>query len=890
MPKMREKVAVFVICISATVAACGGGGQTNPCEKLTNSCSTEGLRQCTSDNKGVQTCEKNKDGCLVWSSALACGERQECTVSGIDASCRCKNECNQEGLTKCQGGGEIIDECTKDSFGCLYWKAGADCATENKFCNETEQGASCAETCQDKCEPGNLRCVSDWLQGCAKLGQCADWQNSVNCADKNQMCSEVTGKPGCYDICQDECDTENAVQCKDKFIQTCKRDGDDDICLEWTNTTDCSKDNPTNVCAQVNNVPTCVCSDECPANGVNKCDENNPNDLWTCAADGDPVGKEDSCLEWKFAAHCQTTERPTDICEEANNTASCVCTNECPAEGAKRCVGNNLEVCAANGDADKCLEWKFDTDCTQGGTSTDICQVVNDQAQCVCVDECSPANSLRCDSTFKWVQICSAGPQGDDTCLEWNNQEDCSQLGPMASCSTQNGAHCELGCTDDCTEQELGVVRCGVQGQNQVVEKCEATADGCRHWVTQTTCTGNTPVCDATMTPPICIGTCTELLVQPYFYTIFLSSLPAQDFSESNLSAYDSWLADDITFNASTTIDSIVVPGYVSGGQRTLARATTLNFAIYADNNGLPANRPGGTGPAPIWTLSVPPTDAQVTLVDNPVTSNFGTVILRPTTPITLDAGTYWFFFWPVMSYGTGGMFRWLAADINTQNGYPGQFINPGNGFQMGSDWISLENFMLYDLGLTLWQGQGCCPNACPALDSQACSTTNEDVLTCVRGAPECGHSGYQWQAASVCTGENSCCDDSTGVPTCAPPVTCSNVITGTGQFNGDNTSASDNYLGLCAGSTGGKDVCFAWTAPDNGTYQFDTLGSTLNDTVIYVYRCARQIACNEDVSSSEWRSRVQVAVTQGTQYVIIVDGFDDTTVGPFVLNITKIN
>ena len=44
----------------------------------------------------------------------------------------------------------------------------------------------------------------------------------------------------------------------------------------------------------------------------------------------------------------------------------------------------------------------------------------------------------------------------------------------------------------------------------------------------------------------------------------------------------------------------------------TLAHA--LNWEIYADAGGVPDGDPWGGGSAPVWSLSLPPTDAQVTL------------------------------------------------------------------------------------------------------------------------------------------------------------------------------------------------------------------------------------------------------------------------------------
>lgn len=146
-----------------------------------------------------------------------------------------------------------------------------------------------------------------------------------------------------------------------------------------------------------------------------------------------------------------------------------------------------------------------------------------------------------------------------------------------------------------------------------------------------------------------------------------------------------SYLSDDFFVTKGWLIDSFYVPGNGWNGFSSLLNATSLNWRIYADNAGFPAGDPTGAGAAPIWSLSLAPTDSQVTI--SPGYSGYPSdTLLRLTDPIKLPPGHYWLMFYPVMSYDTGGQYGLHPAD--TTNGNVAKFINPAGGFGYGSTWI----------------------------------------------------------------------------------------------------------------------------------------------------------------------------------------------------------
>ena len=701
-------------------AGCGGGGTSNPCEGIQNACPTEGIHKCSGDT-GIQTCEKNADGCLVWSAATQCGDLQTCQATGSDAACRCSNQCPQAGDTQCKSGTDVIQTCTANSYGCLAWVDGTDCATENKYCDDSSEPAVCAESCSDRCTQGETRCNGDVVEGCATAASgCLDWIPGANCADNGQICSDASGTAGCYAPCTDACDTVDATRCQGEAVQTCRVGNDG--CKAWVVSEDCSTNNQ--YCVESGGSASCAatCQDRCPADGDTRCADDetvqtcttvasgcldwqktdecslprtkcqvsggtaqcveqcqdvcDPNiddsqcngtmrqgcqvvaetgcydwvDLEDCASNGgfcdnsvnpvvcadhctnecdtldakrcDPLGRviqvcqagSDGCNDWVTDTDCTansqvcydynnggspkciepcesecstagatrcnnddsavetcelntsngcnywnvttTCAEPTPLCDDSSGDAQCVCTDLCDTAGATQCNGDVIQECAADGDQDSCLEWKDTTDCSQGGTSTDTCDVDNSgnavcvcsdecqtgdtacngdwvqtcvadgddddcleladttycpddgneptdtcgvddngDASCVCTDTCTPENSTQCDVGFEWIQTCTDGDS--DGCLEWTNTTDCTQGGSSNDVCDDSGgsAQCVATCTNDCTEQELDTTRCGTDGTNDIVETCQVGGDGCRHWLLTDTCTDTTPAC-----------------------------------------------------------------------------------------------------------------------------------------------------------------------------------------------------------------------------------------------------------------------------------------------------------------------------------------------------------------------------------------------------------
>ncbi len=96
-----------------------------------------------------------------------------------------------------------------------------------------------------------------------------------------------------------------------------------------------------------------------------------------------------------------------------------------------------------------------------------------------------------------------------------------------------------------------------------------------------------------------------------------------------------------------------------------------------------------------------------------------------------------------------------------------------------------------------------------------------------------------------------------------------SGAVVGT-NVDGTKESGEPNHAG-----TGGASIWYAWPAPADGLFTFDTCGSDF-DTVLAVYTGSAVIALTEvvsDDSSCGVQSRVTFSATSGTSYSIAIDG-----------------
>lgn len=137
------------------------------------------------------------------------------------------------------------------------------------------------------------------------------------------------------------------------------------------------------------------------------------------------------------------------------------------------------------------------------------------------------------------------------------------------------------------------------------------------------------------------------------------NSLSSQNFEAAN-DGYDNQAADDFQVPSGEiwSITSMEILGTYWNGTGPVASA---NVWFYTNNGSLP-------GSVVAQELNVVPSDGAST----------GNLIVTFTTPIQLNAGSYWVSLQGNMDFAAGGQFGWTE---HTQVGSPSVWQNPGGGF-----------------------------------------------------------------------------------------------------------------------------------------------------------------------------------------------------------------
>ena len=125
---------------------------------------------------------------------------------------------------------------------------------------------------------------------------------------------------------------------------------------------------------------------------------------------------------------------------------------------------------------------------------------------------------------------------------------------------------------------------------------------------------------------------------------------------------------------------------------------------------------------------------------------------------------------------------------------------------------------------------------------------------------------------------------------------------TGDSVATGSTAGMSNDYGDTCGGMSA-PDAALLWEAPTSGTYEFTTDGSGY-DTVLLLYNAVSgepigggvecgsvdsglsSLACDDDGGEGT-RSLISYAVTEGAQYLVVVDGWS-TSSGTYMLSISE--
>jgi hypothetical protein len=105
---------------------------------------------------------------------------------------------------------------------------------------------------------------------------------------------------------------------------------------------------------------------------------------------------------------------------------------------------------------------------------------------------------------------------------------------------------------------------------------------------------------------------------------------------------------------------------------------------------------------------------------------------------------------------------------------------------------------------------------------------------------------------------------------------------------SGSTFGQGDDFLGSC-GTGPAPDVALTYTATEAGSYRFDTHGSSFDTELVAYDDCtaARELGCAED-DGERYSSELLLTLEAGQRVLLVVDGFDGTSTGDFVLNVSR--
>lgn len=147
---------------------------------------------------------------------------------------------------------------------------------------------------------------------------------------------------------------------------------------------------------------------------------------------------------------------------------------------------------------------------------------------------------------------------------------------------------------------------------------------------------------------------------------------------------------------------------------------------------------------------------------------------------------------------------------------------------------------------------------------------------------------------AEVC--DNGIDDDWNGMADCVDPLcstsdscACFDVDTGAllgTLWSGEIAGQGDDAQGPCTSTSGGEDVQFTWTPPEDGCYELTTAGSEFDTTLAIgdAWCGATLDACNDD--DGGLHSTVSLSTQAGRSIRVLADAYDEYSVGQLVVSV----
>lgn len=423
-----------------------------------------------------------------------------CAESSVDTEALCGNgvidpgeSCDKTniGTATCQSVLGLSDatgklgcnpDCSFDTSSCSV----RQCLSQTTYCDESkvwhycEAGMDRTKTCGSG-ENTNKPYCDDALGCLAAENSCKDGETACN-SNQPQICSDgrwINNGPVCTfgcnvqtHRCNDQlvsCEDDD-VQCNGDTVQTC-------VSGTWQ---DASSPCPFGCTGGVCNKENKVCDDDaiqCNGAFVETCQEN----TWVSASSPCPFGCSNGICN---------PENMT--CRDGNKQCNGAIIQECSGN-----AWNNTITCTSGCRSGSCIHNCEATDKTCNGLQPQKCQVaetgnvyVDDGAACPFGCDASTGT---CTSAKACSGLSGAVSHGTSGCVSATQYGTCND-GAWTGTKT-----CAAGCVSDaCYETCLpGAYQCA----GSEIQKCNASGSA---WATQTTCSGDLPVCDDTSHKCVC--------------------------------------------------------------------------------------------------------------------------------------------------------------------------------------------------------------------------------------------------------------------------------------------------------------------------------------------------------------------------------------------------
>ncbi|MCX7555928.1 hypothetical protein OS187_03690 [Xanthomonadaceae bacterium JHOS43] len=165
------------------------------------------------------------------------------------------------------------------------------------------------------------------------------------------------------------------------------------------------------------------------------------------------------------------------------------------------------------------------------------------------------------------------------------------------------------------------------------------------------------------------------------------------------------YTADDFVVGADQYLAEILTPGFWNNGD--VSNATLIHWYIYPDDGGKPAGNPSDGQNLHVWSMSLAPSDAAVTIDDNNITLD---IVAAQGDTIALAAGRYWLVVAPQITTPLADRWNWYQGN---PQGEIAKLVDPGNLFGLNqTQWGDLSALVGWN-GVAFTLTGGAAPLSC---------------------------------------------------------------------------------------------------------------------------------------------------------------------------------